>query len=222
METEGSSPYSQQPATRAFLQYFVTCLIFYGEELLAPRPTPKLEDHLLSAVRDCLFNTFAATLHVWRPFLHSQSEDAPHRGDRDPLITVPCRCDRNPLITVPCRGDGPTSHGAMQWWQGPTYHCAVPCWQGFTYTVPCRGDRDPLITVPCHVDRNPLIRCHAVVTGTHLSRCHAVETDPLFTVLCRGDRDPLVTVTPEVNPAFYLFYTGGEAAGTWSWTIASL
>jgi hypothetical protein len=27
---------------------------FYGEELLARRPTPKLEDHPLSAVRDCL------------------------------------------------------------------------------------------------------------------------------------------------------------------------
>jgi len=31
--------------------------------LLAPRPTPKLEDHPLSAVHDCLFNLFAATLH---------------------------------------------------------------------------------------------------------------------------------------------------------------
>jgi hypothetical protein len=41
-------------------------LIFYGEELLAPRPTPKLEDHPLSAVRDCLFNIFTASLHNWR------------------------------------------------------------------------------------------------------------------------------------------------------------
>jgi len=32
--------------------------------LLPPRPTPKLEDHTLSAVRDCLFNIFAATLHI--------------------------------------------------------------------------------------------------------------------------------------------------------------
>jgi len=37
---------------------------FYGEELLAPRPTPKLEDHPLSTVRDRLFNIFAATLHI--------------------------------------------------------------------------------------------------------------------------------------------------------------
>jgi hypothetical protein len=41
-------------------------LIFYGEELLAPRPTPKLQDHLLSAGGDCLFNIFAATLYTWR------------------------------------------------------------------------------------------------------------------------------------------------------------
>jgi hypothetical protein len=37
---------------------------FYGEELLAPRPTPKLEVNPLSAVRDCLFNIFTATLHI--------------------------------------------------------------------------------------------------------------------------------------------------------------
>jgi len=34
---------------------------FYGEELLAFRPTLKLEDHPLSVVRDCLF---AAPLHI--------------------------------------------------------------------------------------------------------------------------------------------------------------
>jgi len=32
--------------------------------LLAPHPTPKLEDHPLSAVRGCLFNLFTATLHI--------------------------------------------------------------------------------------------------------------------------------------------------------------
>jgi hypothetical protein len=44
-------------------EYFVTKISFHGE-LLAPRPTPKLEDHPLSAVPDCLFNIFAATLHI--------------------------------------------------------------------------------------------------------------------------------------------------------------
>ena len=67
---------------------FGTWLRFYGEELLAPRPPPKLEDHPLSAVRDCLFNILAAALHIWRPLLHPQPEDAPCRGDRDPLITA--------------------------------------------------------------------------------------------------------------------------------------
>jgi len=37
---------------------------FYGVELLAPRPISKLEDHPLSAVRDCLFDISAATLHA--------------------------------------------------------------------------------------------------------------------------------------------------------------
>jgi len=37
---------------------------FYGEELSALSSTPKLEDHPLSAVRDYLFNIFAATLHI--------------------------------------------------------------------------------------------------------------------------------------------------------------
>jgi hypothetical protein len=40
-------------------------LVLHGEELV-PRPTPKLEDHLLLTVRDCLFNIFSATLHIWR------------------------------------------------------------------------------------------------------------------------------------------------------------
>jgi hypothetical protein len=54
-----------RPGPRLF-EHIRNKLIFYGEELLAPRPTPKLEDHPLSAVRVCLFNIFAATLHTWR------------------------------------------------------------------------------------------------------------------------------------------------------------
>jgi len=38
--------------------------MFYREGLLAHRPTPKLEDHPSSAVRDCLFSLFAATLLI--------------------------------------------------------------------------------------------------------------------------------------------------------------
>jgi hypothetical protein len=98
MEPEGSLPHSQEHATCPYPEpqiisprpriciVFRNMVIFYGEELLAPRPIPKLEGHPLSAVRDCLFNVFAATLHIRRPFLHPQPEDTPCRGDRDPLI----------------------------------------------------------------------------------------------------------------------------------------
>jgi len=44
-------------------EYFLTGF-FHGEALLAPHPTPKLEDHPSSAVRDCSFNIFAATLLI--------------------------------------------------------------------------------------------------------------------------------------------------------------
>jgi hypothetical protein len=45
-------------------EFFATWYFFYGDELLPPHPTPKLEDHPLPAVRDCLFDIFAATLHI--------------------------------------------------------------------------------------------------------------------------------------------------------------
>ena len=49
----------KHPACECFLTW-----VFYREGLLAPRPAPKLDDHPLSAVHDCLFNIFAATLHI--------------------------------------------------------------------------------------------------------------------------------------------------------------
>jgi hypothetical protein len=44
--------------------FFGNKLIFYGKELLAPRPTPNSEDQPMSAVRDCLFNIFAAQMDL--------------------------------------------------------------------------------------------------------------------------------------------------------------
>jgi hypothetical protein len=43
---------------------FVTKPVFYDEGLSAPHPNPMLENHPLSAVRDCLFNIFPTTLHI--------------------------------------------------------------------------------------------------------------------------------------------------------------
>jgi len=84
MVPEGSLPHSQVPATCPYPELCVNISqqdIFYGEELLAPRPTPKLRDHLLSAVRDCVLNIY------WRQFLHPKPENAPCSGDRDQLTT---------------------------------------------------------------------------------------------------------------------------------------
>jgi hypothetical protein len=67
---------------RGSIENFVTN--FYGEGLLAPRSTPKLEDHPLSAVCGCLFDVFAANLDNWRPSLYPKPKDTPCCGDRDP------------------------------------------------------------------------------------------------------------------------------------------
>jgi len=63
---------------------FLNKLGFYGEELLALCPTYKLEDHPLSAVRNCLFSIFTATLQISGDHLfHLQPEDKLCCGDRD-------------------------------------------------------------------------------------------------------------------------------------------
>jgi len=53
--------------------------LFCGKELLAPRPTPELEDHSLSAVLDHFLSTFSATFRVWRPSPSSET-----RGRTEP------------------------------------------------------------------------------------------------------------------------------------------
>jgi hypothetical protein len=55
-----------RPSPRPFV-IFLNKIIFYGEELLTPRPTPKLWDHPLSAFRHCMSNIFVATLRILRP-----------------------------------------------------------------------------------------------------------------------------------------------------------
>jgi hypothetical protein len=56
--------YYRSLQTRGTCIRLVTRPVFYGEELLALLLTPKLKDHPLSAVRDSLFDIFAATHHI--------------------------------------------------------------------------------------------------------------------------------------------------------------
>jgi hypothetical protein len=44
-------------------EYFIM-IFFHGEELLAIRPTPKLEDNHLPAVCECFFNISVGILHI--------------------------------------------------------------------------------------------------------------------------------------------------------------
>ena len=66
---------------------------FYDVELLAFRPKSKPEDHPLSA-------SVTAYSIYWRPFLLPRPEDAPCRGDRDPLMTRDSHVGQNHFLTI--------------------------------------------------------------------------------------------------------------------------
>jgi len=72
-------------------KYFTTNIFFYGEGgLLARRPPPdaKPEGHPLSAVRDCLYNIFAATPISGGRLLYPQHDDTPCRGDTGLSVVI--------------------------------------------------------------------------------------------------------------------------------------
>jgi hypothetical protein len=62
---------------------FRSTFICFGEGLLSPRPTPKLEDYPLSFVRGCFSYIFTAIHHGWRSSHHPQPEYATFCADRD-------------------------------------------------------------------------------------------------------------------------------------------
>jgi hypothetical protein len=80
-------------------EYFATKIRFHGQELLAPRPTPKLEDHPLSAVRDCLFNIFTATLHT---------------GGRSSIRNLRTRLRHSPVFSKTGKSSCPSQESKLQ------------------------------------------------------------------------------------------------------------
>jgi hypothetical protein len=77
---------------------------------------PRLEDHPFLGVRDCLFNIFAAILHIWRPFFHPQ----PLRTRHDvvtrthlPRASTWTLLGIGPPCTVPLLVDG---YSVMYFW----------------------------------------------------------------------------------------------------------
>jgi hypothetical protein len=60
LESKRSLSYSQEPTDWDCVYNFVVCC-FLLWEVVRPRPTPKLEDHPLLAVRYCCYSTYKAT-----------------------------------------------------------------------------------------------------------------------------------------------------------------
>ena len=64
-------------------EIFRNIVSFYGEDLIALLQTTKLEGYRFSAFCYCLFNIFASTLRIWKPFAFQQPEDAPCSSDTE-------------------------------------------------------------------------------------------------------------------------------------------
>jgi hypothetical protein len=67
---------------------FRDMVIFLRRVVVSDSPKPQSGGPTLVGFRDSLLNVFAVTLHIRRPFLHLQPEDAPCHGEGDPLIMV--------------------------------------------------------------------------------------------------------------------------------------
>jgi hypothetical protein len=55
-------PFTVPDQVRGPVSHFITTWLLYRDKLLAHSSIPKLEDHPYSAVHDCLFKIFAATI----------------------------------------------------------------------------------------------------------------------------------------------------------------
>jgi len=58
-------------------------ILIFTAGVVSPLSNPKLENHLSTAVCDCLFNIFSASSHIWRqscPLASSQLNFVPERG----------------------------------------------------------------------------------------------------------------------------------------------
>jgi hypothetical protein len=69
------------------LWLFRNMIRFYGEQLLTPRIITQTGGTPLVGCPRLLIQYIRSYPPYWRPFLHPQPEDAPFRGDRDPVIT---------------------------------------------------------------------------------------------------------------------------------------
>ena len=101
---------------------------FHGEALLAPCPTPKLEDHPSSAVRDCLFNLFAATLQVSRGLVSQIGRW---------VVT-----QRQPMMIINCTVFSIIICLSMVWWENYT---VTDRWKPSRIMVKIRGEEQWLV-----------------------------------------------------------------------------
>jgi hypothetical protein len=90
------------PGPRLFVPF--SNISFYGGELLDTRIPPRLEDHPSSAIRNCLFNKFVATLHIWRPSPSSATSERAIPWWKEPTwsVCIYVQCLTNDVAEIVC------------------------------------------------------------------------------------------------------------------------
>jgi hypothetical protein len=78
---------SISPGPRLCLRIFRNKDTFSQWGVVSPSPKPQAGGPPLVGCPRLLIQYIRSYPPYWRPFLHPQPEDAPCRGDRDPLIT---------------------------------------------------------------------------------------------------------------------------------------
>jgi hypothetical protein len=131
---------------------------FLRRGLLAPRPTPKLEDHPSSAVRCCLFNLFTPTLHIGgRSSIHNPRT-------RHALVTGTHIHGKpiTPIIQITLK-DG---HSKLFQTSLLIYHSVIYC------DASCHGNVHSYIISVSHV---MTIHCTFNISAAHNRRSNFVE-----------------------------------------------
>ena len=142
--------------------------------MLAPRPTPKLEDHPLLAVRDCLLNIFAARLR-----LKCDGTRAETRFRLSAKRTSPFKS----------AGTSVQSTNGSRGVRISGSNVGYTMFRGSVKSIgyPLHSPVSPSLPLPC------VTVCHQVSTGLYPPYWRPFPHPKSEDAPCRGDRDPLIT-----------------------------
>jgi hypothetical protein len=160
-------------------------IVFYCKELLAPRPTPKMEDLPSSALRDCLVSIFAVTFHILR------TSPSASRGCAMPWWQRPQLIWGHRVIKVgniSLKLIGPTGKSGNIWWVGHYVNTLIRrSWGLVSWQI------------VVEISEEPTARTHAITWRISTVFVFTVLRIPNRTILCQEGWLPEVRSSYTIN-----------------------